>query len=59
MRVNVDNTTLDRLINGLDLRFKQETLYIINMIGNLVNLDIKIDNYNTEFDLLNKYFPYF
>ncbi|KAL4113073.1 hypothetical protein QTP88_016764 [Uroleucon formosanum] len=41
MRVNVCNTTLDTLINGLDLRFKQETLDIINII---------------EFDLLNKYF---
>ncbi|KAE9522417.1 hypothetical protein AGLY_017176 [Aphis glycines] len=41
MRVNVYNTTLDTLINELDLRFKQETLDIINII---------------EFDLLNKYF---
>ncbi|KAL4113589.1 hypothetical protein QTP88_017193 [Uroleucon formosanum] len=56
MRVNVYNTTLDTLINGLDLRFKQETLDIINIIGNLVNLDINMENYNTEFDLLNKYF---
>jgi len=35
MRVNVYNTTLDTLINGLDLRFKQETLDIINIIGKL------------------------
>jgi len=53
MRVNVYNTTLDTLINGLDLRFKQETLDIINIIGNLVNTDIKTENYNTEFDLFN------
>lgn len=56
MRVNVYYTTLDTLISGLDLRFKQETLDIINIVGNLVNLDIKIENYNTELGLLNKYF---
>jgi len=42
MRVNVYNTTLDILINGLnlELKFRQETLDMINMIGNFVNLDI-------------------
>ncbi|CAI6358796.1 unnamed protein product [Macrosiphum euphorbiae] len=39
MKVTVSNTTLDKLINGIDSRFNQESLQIINSIGNMVKLN--------------------
>lgn len=39
MKVTVFNTTLDKLINGIDSRFNQESLQIINSIGNMVKLN--------------------
>lgn len=39
MKVTVFNTTLDKLINGIDSRFNQESLQIINLIGNMVKLN--------------------
>jgi len=39
MKVTVFNTTLDKLINGIDSRFNQESLKIINSIGNMVKLN--------------------
>jgi len=38
MKVTVFNTTLDKLINGIDSKFNQESLQIINSIGNMVKL---------------------
>lgn len=56
IKVNIYYTTLSILINGLNLRFKQETLDIINIIGNLLSMDIKIKNYDTELDRPSIYF---
>lgn len=38
MRVTVFYTTLDKLINGIESRFNQESLEIISTIGNMVKL---------------------
>lgn len=38
IKVTVFNTTLDKLINGIDFRFNQESLQIINSIVNMVKL---------------------
>lgn len=38
MKVTVFYTTLDKLINGIDSRFNQESLQIISSIGNMVKL---------------------
>lgn len=39
MRILVFYSNLDILISGLEERFKQDTLDVINAIGLLVNLD--------------------
>lgn len=39
MKVTVFNTTLDKLINGIDSRFNWKSLQIINSIGNIVKLN--------------------
>jgi len=38
IRVTVFYTTLDKLINGIESRFNQESLQIISTIGNIVKL---------------------
>jgi hypothetical protein len=38
MKVTVFYTTLDKLINGINSRFNQESLQIINSIRNMVKL---------------------
>lgn len=40
MKVTVYNTTLDRMILGISISFKQETINIIKSIANLISLQI-------------------
>lgn len=44
MRVNVYYQTLDQLIAGLNLRFNQETLKMIECIGHLLKLETDSDD---------------
>lgn len=56
IRVNIYYTAKHVLIDGLNLRFKHETLDIKNKVEHLVNLDIKIVINDIKLILLNKYF---
>ncbi|CAI6366083.1 unnamed protein product [Macrosiphum euphorbiae] len=40
MRITVYNVTLDQMINGIDLRFSQETLNMIKSIANVLELNV-------------------
>lgn len=40
MRITVYNVTLDQMINGIDLRFSQETLNMIKSIANALELNV-------------------
>jgi len=44
MRIFVFYSNLDILISGLEVRFKQSTLNVINAIGLLVNLKMKFQH---------------
>lgn len=54
LRVLVFYYTLDTLCQGLDTRFKQDTLDLIHAVGMLTNLSTEIET--TSYDLLSKYF---
>lgn len=42
MRITVYNVTLNQMINGINMRFSQETLNVIKSIANL--LELTVDN---------------
>lgn len=54
LRVLVFYYTLDTLCQGLDSRFKQDTLDLIHCVGMLTNLSTEIET--TSYELLYKYF---
>lgn len=54
LRVLVFYYTLDTLCQGLDSRFKQDTLDLIHCVGMLTNLSTEIET--TSYELLSKYF---
>lgn len=56
LRVLVFYNTLDTLCQGLDIRFKQNTLDLISAVGMLVNLNNKMET--TSYNVLSKYFYY-
>jgi len=54
MRVNVYYQTLDQFIAGLNLRFNQETLKMIECMGHLLKLETDSDDiflFSSLFDL--------
>lgn len=57
MKVTIYNSVLDKMINGIKARYSQETLNLINSVGNLLKLEIDkkhtqiiSDAFNLSFD---------
>ncbi|XP_016656183.1 uncharacterized protein LOC107882404 [Acyrthosiphon pisum] len=50
MKITVYNSVIDKMLNGIKVRFSQDTLNLIDSVGNLLKLEIEKEHIQTISD---------